>query len=75
MDRVSYLEMEGSSAEVGFLAVRDGRIHPLEVKSGTGGQLRSLHRMVADDPGCGDGWVLSSLPVGWRPDQRIELHR
>jgi len=55
--------------------VRDGRIHPLEVQSGTGGQLRSLHRMVADDPGCGDGWVLSSRPVGWRPDQRIELHR
>ena len=37
VDRVSHLEMEvrGSSAEVGYLAVRDGRIHPLEVKSGT----------------------------------------
>ena len=67
------MEPRGSSAEVGYLAVHDGRIHPVAVKSGTGGQLRSLHRMVADDPGCGDGWVLSSGPFGWRPDQRIEF--
>ncbi|MFM8635703.1 MAG: ATP-binding protein [Planctomycetia bacterium] len=66
-------EVRGSSAEVDYLVARDGRIHPVEVKSGTGGQLRSLHRVLADYPGCGDGWVLSGGPFGRRPEQRIEF--
>ena len=66
-------EVRGSSAEVDYLVARDGRIHPVEVKSGTGGQLRSLHRVLADYPGCGDGWVLSGGPFGQRPEQRIEF--
>jgi predicted AAA+ superfamily ATPase len=66
-------EARGSQAEVDYLAVHDGTIHPVEVKSGTGGQLRSLHRVLADYPACGDGWVLSSGPYGRRPDQRIEF--
>ena len=66
-------EARGSSAEVDYLVVHDGRIHPVEVKSGTGGQLRSLHRVLADYPGCGAGWVLSSGPFGRRPEQRLEF--
>jgi predicted AAA+ superfamily ATPase len=66
-------EARGSSAEVDYLVVRDGLIHPVEVKSGTGGKLRSLHRVLADYPACGDGWVLSGGPFGRRPEQRIEF--
>lgn len=66
-------EARGSSAEVDYLVVCDGRIHPVEVKSGTGGQLRSLHRVLADYPNCGDGWVLYGGPFGRRPEQRIEF--
>jgi predicted AAA+ superfamily ATPase len=66
-------EARGSSAEVDYLIVHDGRIHPVEVKSGAGGKLRSLHRVLADYPACGDGWVLSSGPCGRQPEQRIEF--
>jgi uncharacterized protein len=66
-------EARGSSAEVDYLIVRGGQIHPVEVKSGTGGQLRSLHRLLADYPACGDGLVLSGGPLGRRPEQRIEF--
>ena len=39
-------EARSSSAEVDYLAVRDGQIVPVEVKSGAGGSLRSLHMML-----------------------------
>lgn len=31
------------------------------------------HRVLADYPGCGAGWVLSGGPFGRRPEQRIEF--
>lgn len=64
-------EARGSQAEVDYLAVRDGRVYPVEVKSGTGGQLRSLHMALAAYPACAEGWVLYSGPYGRRPDQPI----
>lgn len=66
-------EARGRSAEVDYLSVRDGLIHPVKVKSGTAGKLRSLHPVLADYPACGDGWGLSGGPFGWRPEQRIEF--
>jgi hypothetical protein len=45
----------------------------VEVKSGAGGQLRSLHMALAAYPSCGDGWVLYSGPYGRRPEQRLEF--
>ena len=56
-------DARGSSAEVDYLAIREGRILPVEVKSGAGGSLRSLHLMLATYsqlPG-GDGPVLRNL--------------
>lgn len=66
-------EARGSQAEVDFLAVQDGRIHPVEVKSGTGGQLRSLHLALQTYPDCGEGLVLYSGPYGERPEQRLRF--
>lgn len=66
-------EARGSQAEVDFLVTHEGRIHPVEVKSGAGGQLRSLHMALAAYPSCGDGWVLYSGPYGRRPEQRLEF--
>lgn len=66
-------EVRGSQAEVDYLATHEGRIHPVEVKSGAGGQLRSLHMALAAYPSCGNGWVLYSGPYGRQPDQRIEF--
>ncbi|MBW2285227.1 MAG: ATP-binding protein, partial [Deltaproteobacteria bacterium] len=66
-------EARGSQAEVDFLAVQDGRIHPVEVKSGSGGQLRSLHLALQTYPSCGEGLVLYSGPYGDRPEQRLRF--
>lgn len=66
-------EARGSQAEVDYLIVQEGRIHPVEVKSGTGGQLRSLHMLLNAYPACGDGLVLYSGPYGCRPEQRIQF--
>ncbi len=53
-------EARGSNAEVDFLVVRQGKIYPVEVKSGTGGSLRSLHLMLKKYPNCPQGLVLYS---------------
>jgi len=66
-------EARGSQAEVDFLAVHGGRIHPVEVKSGTGGQLRSLHLALQTYPACGEGLVLYSGRYGDRPEQRLRF--
>lgn len=64
-------EERSSQAEVDFLVQQDGKIHPVEVKSGTGGQLRSMHMALSAYPACGDGFVLYSGLYGHRPEQRI----
>ena len=64
-------DARGSSAEVDHLAVRDGRIVPVEVKSGASGSLRSLHLMLNAYPHCADGVVLYSGPYSHLPEQRL----
>jgi hypothetical protein len=64
-------EARGSSAEVDYLVVREGKIHPVEVKSGTGGSLKSLHLMLDKYPNCPHGLVLYSGPYRELPDQKI----
>ncbi len=50
----------GSNAEVDYLVVRQGDICPVEVKSGAGGSLRSLHLMLKKYPNCPRGFILYS---------------
>jgi hypothetical protein len=64
-------EARGSQAEVDLLAVQDGRVHPVEVKSAAGGQLRSIRALLQSYPDCGDGLVLYSGAYGERPEQRL----
>jgi hypothetical protein len=66
-------EARGSQAEVDYLVVRNGRIHPVEVKAGAGGQLRSLHLALQTYPTCGDGLVLYGGSYGCRPDARLRF--
>lgn len=40
----------------------DGIIHPVEVKSGATGSLRSLHLFLASYPECGTALVFSDQP-------------
>ncbi|MBM4310897.1 MAG: DUF4143 domain-containing protein [Deltaproteobacteria bacterium] len=51
---------KGSSAEVDFVIARNGKIIPIEVKSGSAGRMRSLHVFFAENPHVEKGYVLSS---------------
>lgn len=64
-------EARGSNAEVDYLVAREGKIYPIEVKSGTGGSLKSLHLMLDKYPNCPQGLVLYSGPYKELPDQKL----
>ncbi len=64
-------DARGSNAEVDYLVVRDGIIYPVEVKSGTGGSLRSLHLMLKKYNNCPHGLVLYSGSSNKVPGQKL----
>ena len=64
-------DARGSNAEVDYLAIRDGKIYPVEVKSGAGGSLRSLHLMLEKYPNCPEGLVLYSGPYKALSQQKL----
>ena len=64
-------EARGSNAEVDYLVVREGNIYPVEVKSGAGGSLRSLHLMLEKYPNCPQGLVLYSGTSKKLPEQKL----
>lgn len=66
-------EARGSSAEVDFLVVRKGKIYPVEVKSGAGGSLKSLHLMLKKYHNCPQGLVLYSGTSKNLPEQRLQF--
>jgi predicted AAA+ superfamily ATPase len=66
-------DARGSSAEIDYLVVCDGKIYPVEVKSGAGGSLRSLHLMLKKYPNCPKGLVLYSGEYQKRPEQQLEF--
>ncbi len=64
-------QAKSSSAEVDYLAVMNGIIHPIEVKSGASGSLKSLHLFLASFPECGKALVFSDQPYSDLPEQKI----
>lgn len=66
-------EDHASSAEVDYLIQKEGRVCPVEVKSGAGGTLRSLHMLLETYPELPEGLVLSGGPYGWRPESRLRF--
>jgi uncharacterized protein len=62
---------KSSSAEVDFLAVHNGKIFPVEVKSSAAGSLRSLHLCLQTYPNCTQGIVYSTRLFGELPEQRL----
>ncbi len=64
-------DARGSSAEVDYLAVRKGTIVPIEVKSGAGGSLKSLHLMLETYDNCPEGIVLYSGTYTALPDKKL----
>jgi uncharacterized protein len=65
---------EGSSAaEVDYLAVVDGSIYPVEVKSGPAGRLRSIQSFFTKYPSTHDALVFSTRPFEALPVQRLRF--
>lgn len=63
----------GRPLEVDYLIQREGRVCPIEVKSGAGGTLRSLNTLLTVYPECPEGIVLYGGPYGWRPESRLRF--
>ncbi|MBT3274467.1 MAG: ATP-binding protein [Spirochaetales bacterium] len=51
-------EAKSSTAEVDYLIYYKNSILPIEVKSGKGGSLRSMHQLLSDYPAIASGLVL-----------------
>ena len=66
-------EARSSNAEVDFLMVCGDKIYPVEVKSGTGGSLKSLHLMLEKYPNCPGGLVLYSGVYKKLAGQKLEF--
>jgi len=64
-------DARSSSAEVDYLAVCEGNIYPVEVKSGAGGSLKSLHLMLEKYQNCPQGFVLYSGTYKELPEQKL----
>ena len=62
---------KSSMAEVDYLVVNNGKIYPLEVKSGASGSLKSLHLCLDSYKDCPKGLVFSDRPYQELPDQRL----
>jgi len=66
-------EAKSSSAEVDFLTVVEGHIHPIEVKSKAAGRLRSMHMLLEKYPKCPWGYVFSCAGYSELPEQKLKF--
>lgn len=66
-------EAKSSMAEVDYLIEKGGKVHPVEVKSGPSGKLRSMHLFLATHPGSPNGYVLSGANFASLPGQKLEF--
>ncbi|MDA3872165.1 MAG: AAA family ATPase [Candidatus Marinimicrobia bacterium] len=64
-------DAKSSSAEVDYLIERDGKILPIEVKSGVAGKLKSLHLLLKKYPNISTAFVLSARPYSELPKQKL----
>jgi predicted AAA+ superfamily ATPase len=62
---------KSSSAEVDFCVVADGKIVPVEVKSGPSGKLKSMHLFLKTYPDSTKGFVFSTQPYVELPGTKI----
>ena len=64
---------KSSSAEVDYLAIIDGKIYPIEVKSGPSGRLKSMHLFLKTYQNCPKGIVFSTGPYRELTEERISF--
>ncbi len=66
-------EARGSSAEIDYLLVCNSSIYPVEVKSGAGGSLKSMHMLLQKYDNCPSGLVLYDGNYKDLPLQKLEF--
>ncbi len=66
-------DARGSSAEVDYLLTFNGKIYPIEVKSGATGSLKSLHMLLQKYSNCPRGLVLYDGIYKYLPEQKLEF--
>ena len=66
-------DAKNAQAEVDFMVALNGRVLPIEVKSGPSGRLRSVHQLLREFPSVMDAVVFSSASFGEIPEQRIRF--
>ena len=66
-------DKRGSSAETDYLIEKDGKIIPIEVKSGKSGKLKSLHMLLRTFPNVQNAYVLTEDKYGEIPEQKIKF--
>ncbi len=66
-------DARSSSAEVDYLFAAEGKIYPIEVKSGKGGSLRSLHLMLEKYPNIQKGLVFYNGEYKSLTEQKLEF--
>lgn len=64
-------QAKSSTAEIDYLSVINGLIHPVEVKSGASGSLKSLHMFLNSYKKSGKGIVFSVRPYADLPEKNI----
>ncbi len=64
-------EARSSQAEVDFVTTQESKIIPIEVKSGKGGSLRSLHYMLKEYSNLKNGIVLNTNQYSVLPNQNL----
>ena len=74
-DKLYYWQRKktGSSAEVDFLIVREGKIYPVEVKSGRPGRLKSMNLFLQEHPDSPLGIVLNLGNVQHAPEYKLKF--
>lgn len=66
-------QAKSSLAEIDYLMDKNGKIYPVEVKSGPSGKLRSMHLYLKTYPDCPKGFVLSGANFEALPEQKLEF--
>ena len=62
---------KSSTAEVDFLAVKQSKVIPIEVKSGAAGRLRSLHLFLEQYPHISSAYIFLDAPYQEPKDDKL----
>jgi predicted AAA+ superfamily ATPase len=62
---------KSSTAEIDFLAVQQGQVIPVEVKSGASGRLRSLHQFLKQYPNTPYAYIFLDAPLQSSKDDQF----